>query len=144
VSSNEIYVTRHSAFVALLRRARKLLDVSREAAVVLHAIGAAIPLAVALASRLQLDTNGGLELSPTTGSVVLADQLIPVDEDELPYLQKRTNSTIRIEITHRELPSTVEQPPRVSSSGTRLQGNLSRKFTKQDMKQRRRGRQTNR
>lgn len=102
----DVYVSRRSHEAATARRAERVL--AEDGCVTLHALGAAVPLAMRLALRLR-DATPHSALSVETSSVALVDELLPTaaakdddeddDDDALPGFETRINSAIHIRIT---------------------------------------------
>ncbi|OQV21100.1 putative Ribonuclease P protein subunit p20 [Hypsibius exemplaris] len=96
----DVYLTLKTPFRAQMQKCKKLLEASGCREVTLHGMGAAVNRAVNLALQLQSDFGGDLlELSPTTGSVEMTDELEPLRDDLDPISQSRFVSVIKIKIS---------------------------------------------
>ena len=92
---NEIYVDTSQPFNQLLERAWRLLDEGKLDHVIVHGIGPAIQRVINLALQLKLRGDGMYEVSPTTHTVHLHDDLVGGNE---MGSQTRRNSSISIKI----------------------------------------------
>jgi Alba len=94
----DVYITLKTPFRAQMDRCKKLLQAPGCRQIVIHAMGAATNRAVNLALQLQADFQGLLQLSPTTGSLELTDELEPLRDDLDPISQSRFVSAIQIAV----------------------------------------------
>ncbi|EGC36808.1 hypothetical protein DICPUDRAFT_77539 [Dictyostelium purpureum] len=97
---NEIYLSNNGKFLYYIKRAKKLLIDEKEKEIIIHGLGAAIPLAVNLSLQLQKDIQD-LVLSPTTSSEEIIDQYDPLTDDLEPVLKIRHASAIHIKIINK-------------------------------------------
>merc|ERR1711879_495906 len=88
---NDIYVSRSSSFVAMQKRALRLLH-EGEVEVVIHALSAAMEKACDLARGLVEQSNGTIALAPSTSTVTLIDGYEPLKPGLEPITQVRYNS----------------------------------------------------
>ncbi|KAK2708014.1 ribonuclease P protein subunit p20-like [Artemia franciscana] len=107
--NNDIYVNNKTDFKAQLARCRKLLE-DKETTIYIHGLGAALPRAINLALTLKDEFHGILEVSPTTSTVELLDDLEPLQDHLEPMTQPRKSSAVHIKLTKvvPQLPSTSD------------------------------------
>ena len=98
---NHVLVSRTSKTMSLLQRSRKLLKVKRFKEIYLHALGAAVPTAIVLASRLVQESDGRLVMSANTSSEVIVDHPDFLSGEETKF---RHNSAIHIRVSWVETP----------------------------------------
>ncbi|KAJ3183200.1 ribonucleases P/MRP protein subunit pop7 [Gaertneriomyces sp. JEL0708] len=96
--SNDIYVSRKSSFLALAKRAQKLLDGKEFTFLTIHGMGAALNRAIQLALHLREKNNSRISWTITTSSVTLIDDVEPEDVDDETACEVRQNSAIHIRI----------------------------------------------
>ncbi|TPX70589.1 hypothetical protein SpCBS45565_g01658 [Spizellomyces sp. 'palustris'] len=96
--ANDIYVSRKSQFVALSKRAQKLLDSSDFTFLTIHGLGAAINRAIELALYLREKNPDRITWTITTSSVILVDDIEPEDVEADVYTEPRQNSAIHIRV----------------------------------------------
>ncbi|XP_070579167.1 ribonuclease P protein subunit p20-like [Ptychodera flava] len=94
---NDVYVNRRTNFGAQLERCQKLLDAGFEE-LFIHGLGAAINRAINLALQLKTRGMGSIEVSVSTSSVELIDDLEPNNDDSEADVQIRTNSAVHIRV----------------------------------------------
>jgi hypothetical protein len=92
---NDIWISRKTPFPAICKRSWKLWTASHIKTFYIHALGAAIPLAVNVALELQKKTLGQATWTITTNTVELVDDLTIGDDESV---EKRNNSAIHIKI----------------------------------------------
>lgn len=99
---NDVYVNRHSDFVSQLARCRKLLD-QGVSVLYIHGLGAAINRAINLALQLKETHSEGLEVTATTSTVEVTDDLEPLTESGDHYTQTRNVSALHITLYRRQV-----------------------------------------
>ncbi len=92
---NDIYISRKSNYKALERRALFLCDSKKYTEFTLHGLGAVIPRAIEISTKLQLKRPGALLCTVQTSTVHLVDEMV-IDKDEETSQQIRLNSSISI------------------------------------------------
>ncbi|KAF9976053.1 ribonucleases P/MRP protein subunit pop7 [Actinomortierella ambigua] len=107
---NDIYVTNTSSYKGQLHRAKKLLVEDGHDHILLHAVGAAIERAIAVAMGVSEACSGQVRCQTETSTVKLVDDIIPTDTEKDLDTQIRNNSaiTIRIEMLTR-MPATARE-----------------------------------
>ena len=91
-------------------KCRKLLETPGCREITLHGMGAATNRAVNLALQLQSDFTGLLELSTSTGSLEMTDELEPLRDDLDPVSQSRFVSVIKIRIYFTKVLEDIKKP----------------------------------
>lgn len=94
----DIYVTQTSSYKGQLSRAKKLLVEDGHPFIVLHAMGAAIERAIALAMGVSTSCSGQVRCHTETATVDLVDDVIPVDTEKDLDTNSRQNSAVHIRI----------------------------------------------
>ncbi|GAV04418.1 hypothetical protein RvY_14697 [Ramazzottius varieornatus] len=94
----EVYITLKTSFKAQLERCKKLLEAPGCKSISLHGMGAATNRAVNLALTLQAEYAGLLEISTTTGSTEITNELEPLRDDLDPISQSRFISVINLKL----------------------------------------------
>ncbi|CAI8051255.1 Ribonuclease P protein subunit p20 [Geodia barretti] len=105
---NDIYVNRNSDFSGQLARSHKLLDQGAQE-LFIHGLGAAIHRAINLALQLKETSSHSLEVSCTTSTVELVDDLEPLDDESDFKTQTRPSSAIHIRLYKTPPPATPTQ-----------------------------------
>ncbi|KAG0237164.1 ribonucleases P/MRP protein subunit pop7 [Actinomortierella wolfii] len=107
---NDIYVTNSSSYKGQLYRAKKLLVEDGLDYILLHAVGAAIERAIAVAMGVSEACSGQVRCHTETSTVKLVDDVVPTDTEKDLDTQTRNNSaiTIRIEMLKR-MPATARE-----------------------------------
>ena len=97
---NELYVDTTQPFNQQVERAWRILDEGKLDHVLVHGIGPAIQRVINLALQIKLRGNGMFDVSATTHTVHLHDDLTPIKDGEsgLVTSQTRKNSSISIKI----------------------------------------------
>ncbi|KAG8428968.1 hypothetical protein GDO86_018685 [Hymenochirus boettgeri] len=96
---NDIYVNTKTDFRAQLGRCRQLLGAGVHKELNIHGLGLAIGRAINLALQLQVSHPGTLQISTSTSTVELVDDLEPEGgEDMEPGARNRNNSAIHIRV----------------------------------------------
>lgn len=95
----DIYVSRKSAYPALLKRATQLLEDNTIKSFVIHGMGAALNRAIELALELQQSYPQRFKWDITTDTVKLIDD---VEEEASSSVETRCNSAIHIAINKLE------------------------------------------
>jgi len=96
---NDIYVTRKSDFGAQLARCSKLLDQGCSE-LYIHGLGAAIHRAINLALQLKATSSHTLEVSATTSTVELFDDLEPLDDVRLPVYHMISHANLDLSYSY--------------------------------------------
>lgn len=97
----DVYVNNKSNFKCNLEKIEKLW-LAGENAIVVRALGAAIPRAINLCLQFQKNHHNVLDLDVSTSTVHLADDLEPLDDDQDYKVATRSNSSITIKIKRKE------------------------------------------
>ncbi|XP_053572121.1 ribonuclease P protein subunit p20 isoform X2 [Bombina bombina] len=96
---NDIYVNTKTDFRAQLARCRRLLEAGKHSELRVHGLGLAIGRAINLALQLQASEPGVLQISASTSTVELTDDLESEGgEDMEPEARSRNNSAIHIRV----------------------------------------------
>eukprot|EP00731_Ephydatia_muelleri_P028723 Em0020g367a len=111
---NDIYINRKTDFSVQLARSHKLLDQGCTE-LNIHGLGAAIHRAVNLALQLRETCSVPMEISASTSTVDLQDELEPLDDDGDYSMESRRSSSIHIRL-YQTTPSTVKSDERTASS----------------------------
>ncbi|KAG4096340.1 hypothetical protein H8356DRAFT_1292545 [Neocallimastix lanati (nom. inval.)] len=98
IKKNDIYVSRKSSYIALIKRAKKLLLEKETSFIVLHGLGAAIKITVNLALELKKQFSDKIDWEITTSTVKLYDDVEPENKEEDLITETRNNSAITIKI----------------------------------------------
>ncbi|KAI9094034.1 ribonuclease P protein subunit p20 [Phlyctochytrium arcticum] len=94
--ANDIYVSRKSNFIGLLKRGQKILDDEQYTTLTIHGLGAAMKRAIELALRLKEDNLDRISWTIETSTVNLVDDVEPEDVDDDLVSETRQNSSIHI------------------------------------------------
>ncbi|CAO3575066.1 unnamed protein product [Mortierella alpina] len=106
----DIYVTQTSSYKGQLTRAKKLLVEDGHPFIVLHAMGAAIERAIALAMGVSASCSGQVRCHTETATVDLVDDVIPVDTEKDLDTNSRQNSAVHIRIELlQSMPGTLKE-----------------------------------
>ena len=96
---NEIYLDRAQPFNQQLERTWRILNEGKLDHVVVHGIGPVIQRAINLALQIQIRGGGMFDVSVTTHTVYLHDDLSPVNPDkDVVTSQTRKNSSVSVKI----------------------------------------------
>ena len=109
---NDVYVNRRSDFVSQLARCRKLLDQGVNV-LNIHGLGAAINRAINLALQLKETHSETLEVSATTSTVEVTDDLEPLTDADDYHTQTRHVSALHITLYRTQ----AAHPPSGARSG---------------------------
>ena len=94
---NDVYVSKKTNFEVQMKRCRKLLE-SGSNEIFIHGLGVAVDRAMNIALQLKVQGLGTLEVSATTDTVELVDDLEPENEALEPETQTRNTSAIHIRV----------------------------------------------
>eukprot|EP00128_Syssomonas_multiformis_P002769 Colp12_sorted_trinity150504_noHs@5397 len=97
---NDIYVCRTTQFPAQFEKAKKLLDSGYDE-INIHGLGAAINRAINLGLQLKERYLDTLEVSATTSTVALVDDLEPLKNNVQPKTRVRNNSAIHVKVSRK-------------------------------------------
>ncbi|ORX57339.1 hypothetical protein BCR36DRAFT_409637 [Piromyces finnis] len=98
IKKNDIYVSRKSSYISLIKRAKKLLLEKEITFIVLHGLGAAIKTTVNLALELKKQFSDKIDWEITTSTVKLFDDIEPENKEDDISTETRNNSAITIKI----------------------------------------------
>ncbi|ORX87147.1 hypothetical protein BCR32DRAFT_289543 [Anaeromyces robustus] len=98
IKKNDIYVSRKSSYIALIKRAKKLLLEKETSYIVLHGLGAAIKTTVNLALEIKKQFTDKIDWEITTSTVKLYDDVEPENKEDDIITETRNNSAITIKI----------------------------------------------
>lgn len=110
---NDIYINRKTDFSTQLARSHKLLDQGCTE-LNIHGLGAAIHRAINLALQLRETCSIPMEISASTSTVQLQDELEPTDEDGDYHMESRNCSAIHIRL-YQTVPNTVKPAEKTAS-----------------------------
>lgn len=94
---NDVYVSQRTNFRAQLSRCNKLLSTSHNE-IFVHGLGLAIDRAINIALQLKATGLGTIEVSATTETVELTDDLVAVDGELEDRTQTRNTSAIHVRV----------------------------------------------
>ncbi|XP_041481420.1 ribonuclease P protein subunit p20-like [Lytechinus variegatus] len=98
---NDIYVTRKSNFASQMEKCEKLFD-GGEKEVFIHGLGAAINRALNIALQLETRSLGTLQISISTSTVNLVDDIEPLCDEGDFDTRERSNSAVHIRVFRTE------------------------------------------
>ena len=110
---NDIYINRKTDFSTQLARSHKLLDQGCTE-LNIHGLGAAIHRAINLALQLRETCSVPMEISASTCTVDLQDEMEPLDDEGDYSMESRTCSAIHIKL-YQTTPSTVKSAEKTTS-----------------------------